>query len=63
MCVAHNITILSLKHGTTDLVLSENVIKLTKSLSLSISRIADTVVIASSNDFPDIEPDASNRII
>lgn len=58
-----NFTILSLKHGTTDRVLSENAIKLTKSLSLSVSRTADTVVIASSNDFPDIEPDASNKII
>lgn len=57
------ITILSLKQGTTDRVLSENAIKLTKSLSLSVSRMAYTVVMANSNDFPDIEPDASNKII
>lgn len=56
-------TILSLKQGTTERVLSENAIKLTKSLSLSVSRIADTVVIASSKDLPDIDPEASNRII
>lgn len=58
-----NFTILSLKQGTTDLVLSENAIKFTKSLSLSVSRMAETVVIASSNDFPDIEPEASSKII
>lgn len=43
-------TILSLKHGTTDRVLSENAIKFTKSLSLSVSRMAYTVVMANSND-------------
>lgn len=57
------ITILSLKHGTTERVVSENAIKLTKSLSLSVSSMAFTVFMANSNDLPDIEPDASSKII
>lgn len=61
--ISLTLTILSLKHGTADRVMSENTIRLTKSLSLNVSSIASIVAMAISKLDPDIDPDESSKII